>query len=137
MMRDEFANQVNMLRARSLKKVRPKTIKGRPINGPMLIQLAKSYVEALNEGQVPTIDLAWDNVQMAELQRAFEQAMMEFSDNLRDQFAQLPVAEDTMKAMFQSLKEQALQTFKKGVLSGSDFLNTPKGEEFLQRLDAE
>ena len=67
MMRDEFANQVNMLRARSLKKVRPKTIKGRPINGPMLIQLAKSYVEALNEGQVPTIDLAWDNVQMAEL----------------------------------------------------------------------
>ena len=28
-------------------------------------------------------------------------------------------------------------TFKDGVLSGSDFLNTPKGEEFLNRLENE
>lgn len=30
-----------------------------------------------------------------------------------------------------------MATFKSGVLSGSDFLNTPKGEEFLNRLESE
>jgi len=44
MVREEFTNQIDYLRAKALKKVRPKTIKGKPINGPMLIQLAQSYV---------------------------------------------------------------------------------------------
>ena len=63
--------------------------------------------------------------------------MAEFSENVRNQFAQLPVPEDTMKQMFQTYREQAMLTFKQGVLSGSDLLNTPKGEEFLQRLESE
>ena len=67
MVREEFTNQINNLRAKALKKVRAKTVKGKPINGPMLVQLAQSYIEALNDGEVPTIDLAWDNVQAAEL----------------------------------------------------------------------
>ena len=35
--RNEFADGINYLRSKALKKVRPKTIKGRPINGPMLV----------------------------------------------------------------------------------------------------
>ena len=42
-----------------------------------------------------------------------------------------------MKLMIQNYKEQAMATFKSGVLSGSDFLNTPKGEEFINRLESE
>lgn len=125
------------LRAKALKKVRPKTIKGRPINGPMLVQLAQSYIEALNKGQVPTIDLAWDNVQMAELQRALNEAMSDFNEGVKQELDQLPMHEEAMKAIIQNLKDQALATFKQGVLSGSDILNTPKGEEFLARLESE
>ena len=44
---------------------------------------------------------------------------------------------EDMKKMIQNYKDQAMATFKAGVLSGSDFLNTPKGEEFLHRLDSE
>ena len=87
MVREEFAAQISNLRARALKKVRPKSVKGRPINGPMLVQLAQSYIEALNKGQVPTIDLAWDNVQVAELQRAFSEAMNEFNENIKQEFS--------------------------------------------------
>jgi hypothetical protein len=36
-----------------------------------------------------------------------------------------------MKDAFESAKADALQTFKLGVMSGSDILNTPKGEQFL------
>ena len=101
----------------------------------MLVQLAQSYITALNEGEVPTIDLAWDNVQAAELQRAYDEAMITFNERITSEFNQLPVSEEVMKSMVKSYKEQALGIFKAGVLSGSDFLNTPKGEEFLLRLE--
>ena len=83
---------------------------------------------------MPTIDLAWDNVQVAELQRAFNEAMNEFNENVKHEFERLPMAEEVMKSLIQNLKEQALSTFKQGVLSGSNFLSTPKGEDFLSRL---
>lgn len=47
------------------------------------------------------------------------------------------MSEDQMKSLIATFKEEALTTFKTGVLSGSDFLNTPKGEEFFQRLENE
>jgi len=42
-----------------------------------------------------------------------------------------------MKTMLQNYKDQAMATFRQGILSGSDFLNTIKGEEFLNRLEKE
>ena len=62
LVREEFIDAIDRLRAKTLKRVQPKMIKGRKINGPMLVELAQAYVLALNEGEVPTIDLAWDNV---------------------------------------------------------------------------
>lgn len=40
LVREEFAYAIDNLRSKTLKKVRPKTIKGKCINGPMLVQLA-------------------------------------------------------------------------------------------------
>lgn len=34
-------------------------LKGKSVSGPMLIELAESYTEAMNSGRVPTIDTAW------------------------------------------------------------------------------
>lgn len=76
--RPEFADQINLLRSRTLKKVTPKTVRGKTINGPMFLQLATAYVQAFNEGEVPKIDSAWDSVQAAELQRAYQEAISYF-----------------------------------------------------------
>ena len=48
---------------------------------------------------MPTIDLAWDNVQAVELQRAYDEAMGEFNAKIKNEFSQLPVSEETMKDM--------------------------------------
>ena len=117
--------------------MRAKTIKGKNVNGPMLVQLAQSYIKALNDGEVPTIDLAWDNVQVAELQRSFDEAMQTFNQTLMRETEKLPISEEAMAKIIQALKDKALSTFKSGILSGSDFLNTPKGEEFCARLQRE
>ena len=63
--------------------------------------------------------------------------MQVFNESIKREFSQLPVSEEDMKNMIQTYKERAMATFKAGVLSGSDFLNTPKGEEFLSRLETE
>lgn len=67
----------------------------------MLIQLAQSYIEALNEGKVPTIDLAWDNVQATELQRTFDEAVTLHDDLLKQAFVSMPISEEQMKDAFE------------------------------------
>jgi hypothetical protein len=37
-------------------------LKGKTISGSMLIELAESYINAMNKGKIPTIDTAWHNV---------------------------------------------------------------------------
>jgi hypothetical protein len=34
-------------------------LKGKTVSGSMLIELAESYISAINTGNVPTIDTAW------------------------------------------------------------------------------
>ena len=51
-----------------------KQINGRGVNGNMLVELANSYIGALNDGEVPVIENAWTNVCQFEQQRAFKEA---------------------------------------------------------------
>ncbi len=61
-LRPEFLEQINQLRTKVFKKARAKTLRGQMVTGPMIIELANSYVEALNGGKVPTIENAWESV---------------------------------------------------------------------------
>ena len=104
MVRDEFVKQVDLLRSKTLKKVTAKQLKGKAINGPMLVELARAYIEALNKGKVPTIDLAWDNVQAAELHRALQEATKAHQQILEQELAKLPVNEETLLEIFKFQK---------------------------------
>jgi len=61
-LRPEFVEGLQNLRQKVFKKARPKTLRGQIVSGSMLLELANSYVEALNTGSVPTIESAWDSV---------------------------------------------------------------------------
>ncbi len=58
-----------------MSKAKTKRINGHEINGCMLIELANSYIKALNDGEVPVIENAWTNVCHFEQERAFKQAL--------------------------------------------------------------
>ena len=49
-LRSEFVEGIKGLRNRIIKKIRPKQINDQLVNGPMLIELAESYCEAINSG---------------------------------------------------------------------------------------
>lgn len=51
---------------------------GHALNGPMLVELANSYIKALNDGEVPVIENAWTNVCHFEQERAFKEAQQTY-----------------------------------------------------------
>lgn len=52
----------------------------------MIVELAISYVSALNGGQVPTIESAWDSVQASELERAVRESLHLYEKSLNEHF---------------------------------------------------
>jgi hypothetical protein len=79
----------------------------------MIVELAISYVTALNGGQVPTIESAWDSVQASELERALKDSLVLFDSGLRESFLnQLPMVETKQKEILRALKDRAMQHFQ-------------------------
>lgn len=58
-LRPEFVEQMDSLRTRIYKKVKPKMLNGKLISGEMLLELCLAYTEAINKGSVPCIESAW------------------------------------------------------------------------------
>jgi len=54
-LRSEFLQQINQLRTKIFKRVRPKTLNSKFITGEMLLELCYSYTDAINTGTLPNI----------------------------------------------------------------------------------
>lgn len=61
-LRPEFVEQIQVLRRKVINKIKPKQINGRKLNGEMLFNLAKSYVDAINKGAIPSIESSWSYI---------------------------------------------------------------------------
>jgi hypothetical protein len=81
-LRDEFRASFEGLRKRLFGKAKPKTMFGKPLNGAMFVNLAGSYVEALNSGKAPVISSAWSRVVQAQCHDALEDAVERYKTEL-------------------------------------------------------
>lgn len=81
-LRPEFVNQLKSIQSR-IRKVKPKTLNGKTLNGPMLLQLCKSYVKAINQGTVPCIENAWSYVLKYEADKLIKNLVDEYINEVR------------------------------------------------------
>ncbi|POM65352.1 Guanylate-binding protein [Phytophthora palmivora] len=81
-LRDEFRTSFESLRKRLFGKAKPKSMFGKPLNGAMFVNLASSYVEALNSGKAPVISSAWSRVVQAQCHDALEDAIERYKAEL-------------------------------------------------------
>ncbi|KAL3661262.1 hypothetical protein V7S43_013870 [Phytophthora oleae] len=81
-LRDEFRSSFESLRKRLFGKAKPKSMFGKPLNGAMFVNLAGSYVEALNSGKAPVISSAWSRVVQAQCHDALEDAVERYKAEL-------------------------------------------------------
>jgi hypothetical protein len=76
--RQEFIDQAKQVRKKIFKKIRPKTLNGKTLNGQMLLELSRAYVNSINKGSVPNIETAWvylcKNESIKALESNFEHA---------------------------------------------------------------
>lgn len=82
-LREEFRAGVSTLRKKLYGKVRPKEMYGKLVTGPMLVNLARSYVDAINSGGVPTISSAWERVVESQCSDAADKAVAEYASRMR------------------------------------------------------
>lgn len=65
------------VRKKVLGRIKPKTLNGTVISGKILIELAHTYVDAINKGAVPNIENAWTNISREQSLKAMNTVLHE------------------------------------------------------------
>lgn len=97
-MRPEFVKQFTMFKSKVFAECPVKMINGKPVTGRMMSSLIEQYVKAINEGAVPNISTAWENVIDTEIRRAYD-AAIKFYKEKTDRLAtvnELPIEQDQL-----------------------------------------
>ncbi len=111
-LRPEFLQQVMNLRKRILTQCKAKRVNGRELSGEMFIGLARSYLQAINQGGVPNIENAWKYVCRSECQKAVERGLEVYERQLKELlFPRLPTLAEEVRTLHRQAKEAALEVF--------------------------
>ncbi|OWM77412.1 hypothetical protein CDL15_Pgr016809 [Punica granatum] len=73
-LRPEFRAGLDALTKFVFERTRPKQVGATIMTGPVLVGVIESYLEAFNNGAVPTISSSWQSVEEAECRRAYDLA---------------------------------------------------------------
>ncbi|XP_073028025.1 uncharacterized protein [Primulina eburnea] len=73
-LRPEFRSGLDAFTRFVFERTRPKQLGPMVMTGPILARILQSFLDALNNGAVPTITSSWQSVEEAECQRAYELA---------------------------------------------------------------
>lgn len=71
-LRPEFRAGLDALTKFVFERTRPKQVGATVLTGPVLIGITESYLDAINNGAVPTISSSWQSVEEAECRRAYD-----------------------------------------------------------------
>lgn len=105
-LRPEFVEQVDTLRRKVMNRIKPKQLNNKPLNGEMLYNLAKSYVDSINAGAVPSIESSWSYICKNECQKAMMDAYQVFEKLFYDEFSdRCPMLEVELKQIYKSAKQ--------------------------------
>ncbi|XP_022723463.1 guanylate-binding protein 6-like isoform X2 [Durio zibethinus] len=73
-LRPEFRAGLDALTKFVFERTRPKQVGATVLTGPVLIGITESYLDALNNGAVPTISSSWQSVEESECRKAYDSA---------------------------------------------------------------
>ena len=113
-LRPEFREQVFNLRRRVVNKIKPKTLRGRKLNGEMLFNLAKSYADAINKGAVPSIETSWSYICKNECLKAMQDSYEVFERTFYNLFQQnVPMSHNELRDHYKKAKNETFALFDK------------------------
>jgi len=66
--------QIGKLGQKIFRRVKPKKMNGRYLDGVLLLEICRNYEQAINSGNIPNIESAWSGLCKSETLKAFQQA---------------------------------------------------------------
>ncbi|GMH32246.1 hypothetical protein BSKO_00080 [Bryopsis sp. KO-2023] len=129
-LREEFTKGINQFTERVFMKAQPKKIGSQVLTGSMLTALAEGYVNAINEGAVPTIATAWQVVAETECRYAAERAEATYISEFN---MEIDPEENEMKAENQRSLDSARRVFAKFAV-GDEETRKVHEEKLLENL---
>lgn len=136
-LRSEFRRQVEYLIDKIYRNVRPKSINGQTLSGPMFAQMITEYVYCMNNNGMPEINTAWDRVMETEIKRVLQQSLMKVSQELRDYIENgLPMTPKELLIIERNVRKKSFK-----MLHDPNIKNAPKDkllkleEDFMDGLD--
>ena len=70
--REKFLDDVEQVRSRVFKKIKPKILNGNTLKGKDFLQLTKIYLQMINQGLVPDLKSAWQYILIDSIQSSLK-----------------------------------------------------------------
>ncbi|KAG6618255.1 hypothetical protein I3842_Q116500 [Carya illinoinensis] len=128
-LRPEFRSGLDALTKFVFERTRPKQVGATVLTGPILVGITESYLEALNNGAVPTISSSWQSVEEAECRRAFDSATEVYKSSFD---RSKPPEEAALRESHEVAVQKSLATFNAGAVGTGS--TRKKYEELLQKF---
>ncbi|KAL4442538.1 hypothetical protein ABPG74_006940 [Tetrahymena malaccensis] len=128
-LRPEFVEQIFQLRKKIFKKVKPKMLCGRSLNGQMLVEICKAYTEAINKGSLPNIENAWTYVKKSETIKAFDKSVQKL-DTIIQELQMDTVDPNKIETIKENARQEMKKVLKKNALGEEEDL-----QEYYQQID--
>ncbi|XP_076892060.1 uncharacterized protein LOC143543677 [Bidens hawaiensis] len=107
-MRPEFKSGLDALTRFVFERTRPKQVGSAVMTGPIFARITQSFLDALNNGAVPTITSSWQSVEEAECERAYDSAT-ELYVSIFDRT--IPPEEAAMREAHEEAVQKAVASF--------------------------
>ena len=111
-LRPKFVKQMEDLRSKVMTSADPKKIKAGLVSGYMLVELVQSWVTAVNDGKVPSIEDTWTNVCQAELRKQVAALQTKYHTQEAQIVDSLPLAENELLSWYRGVLEDARKVFQ-------------------------
>jgi len=136
-LRPEFVEQVHTLRRKVMNRIKAKQLNNKPLNGEMLYNLAKSYVDSINSGAVPSIESSWSYICKNECQKAMMDAYQIFEKQFYDDFSErCPMLEGDLKQIYKEAKKLAMEQFNHTAVGEvKEMFHTQLKQQMSQKLE--
>lgn len=134
-LRQEYRQQVDVLKHMIYEKAPPKKMQGQALNGPMLVELTKSYVQSMNSGAVLTISTAWEGVVQQECQKALAAAMRTYESKITTAVEEKGIMEqEDLLALHREAERAATKVFRIKAVGGSYWKLEDELKKFIEEI---
>ncbi|XP_008776913.2 guanylate-binding protein 4-like isoform X1 [Phoenix dactylifera] len=120
-LRPEFRAGLDALTKFVFERTRPKQVGSTAMTGPILAGITQSFLDAINNGAVPTISSSWQSVEEAECRRSYDSAVEVYMSSFdRTKL----VEEDILREAHEDAVQKSLAAFNASAVgSGSARMN--------------